>query len=458
MRTLMLALVLLFSSSLRAQKIFSAEELAAVVNKFHPVARQASLDVRIAGANVTSSRAGFDPVLRYDNNRKDFDGVTYYDQQWTEIKIPTWYGIDLYAGRESVNGSRLNPEETKGTVDYVGLSVPLVQNLVMDKRRAALQQAKIFREQSEVGRRAVLNDLVLEALDAYWQWWGNYRQLAIVRASLQNAGKRFQMVRTAYLLGDRPAIDTLEALTQVQVFEQRENEALTEVVKSRLELSTFLWTAEGGAYELPEDVIPQEMPREENILLDTLLLAAASHPELVDYGFKLRALEIERRLKFQSLLPEVDLKYNQMGRDLSKAVNSALFQNNYRFGVSVALPLRISEGRGGYQAAKLKIEQTRLGQSFKQVQLQNKVKQYYTEWQQVRLQLDVQRKLANNYILLQKGEETRFINGESSLFLINSRELKAIEGQQKLIELEAKVQKAKVYLHWAAGIAVEGIR
>lgn len=451
MKALMLALALLFSSSLPAQKIFSAEDLAAVVRKFHPVARQAGLDVRIAGANLTASRAGFDPVLRHDNNRKEFDGVTYYDQQWTEIKIPTWYGIDLYAGRESVNGSRLNPEETKGTVDYLGVSVPLVQNLVMDKRRAALQQAKIFREQSEVRRRAVLNDLVLEAMDAYWRWWGNYRQLALVRASLQNAGKRFQMVRTAYLLGDRPAIDTLEALTQVQVFVQRENEALTEVLKSRLELSTFLWTADGGAYELPDDVIPGEAPREENILLDTLLLAAAAHPELADYAFKLRALQVERKLKFQSLLPEVDIKYNQVGRDLSKAVNSALFQNNYRFGVSLSLPLRLSEGRGGYQAAGLKIEQARLAQSYKQVQLQNKVKQYYTEWQQVRQQLDMQRKLALNYILLQKGEETRFLNGESSLFLINSRELKAIEGQQKFIELESKVQKAKIYLYWAAG-------
>jgi outer membrane protein TolC len=451
MKALMLALALSFSSSLLAQKIFSAEDLAAVVRKFHPIARQAGLDVRIAGANLIASRAGFDPVLRHDNNRKDFDGITYYDQQWTEIKIPTWYGIDLYAGRESVNGNRLNPEETKGTIDYLGVSMPLVQNLVMDKRRAALQQAKIYREQSEVGRRAVLNNLVLEALDSYWQWWGNYRQLAIVRASLQNAGKRFQMVRTAYLLGDRPAIDTLEALTQVQTFEQRESEALMEVVKSRLELSTFLWTAEGGAYDLPDDVIPQETPREENLLLDTFLLAAASHPELMDYGFKLRALEVERRLKFQSLLPEVDLKYNQVGRDLSKAVNGALFQNNYRFGVSFSVPLRLSEGRGGYQAARLKIEQARLGQSFKQVQLQNKVKQYFTEWQQVRLQLDVQRRLAANYIQLQKGEETRFLNGESSLFLINSRELKAIEGQQKLIELESKVQKAKIYLYWAAG-------
>lgn len=451
MKALVLALALVFSLSLPAQKIFSAGDLVGVVNKFHPVARQAWLDVRIARADLTSSRAAFDPVLKYDNSRKEFDGSTYYDQQWTEIKVPTWYGIDVYAGRETMSGSYLNPEKTKGTVDYLGISMPLVQNLVMDKRRAALLQARIFREQSETGRRAVLNNLALEALDAYWQWWGNYHQLVLVRASLQNAGKRFQMVRTTYLLGDRPAIDTLEALTQVQVFAQKEVEAFTELLKSRLVLSTFLWTAEGNAYELPEEAVPQDAPPEQNILLDTLLLAAAAHPELADYNFKLRALQIERKLKFQALLPEVDVKYNQLGRNFSKAVNNAFFQNNYRFGLSFALPLRLSEGRGGYQAARLKIEQARLGQSYKLVELQNKVKQYYTEWQQTRVQLDMQRRLTGNYLLLQRGEETRFINGESSLFLINSRELKTIEGQQKTIELEAKLQKAKTYLYWAAG-------
>ena len=55
-------------------------------------------------------------------------------------------------------------------------------------------------------------------------------------------------------------------------------------------------------------------------------------------------------------------------------------------------------------------------------------------------------------IALQKGEETRFVNGESTLFLLNAREQKTIESEQKLVELKAKVQKAAVNVKWAAGV------
>jgi len=38
------------------------------------------------------------------------------------------------------------------------------------------------------------------------------------------------------------------------------------------------------------------------------------------------------------------------------------------------------------------------------------------------------------------------------LFLINQREIKTLEAQQKLIELKAKAQSATAYLQWLAGI------
>ena len=52
---------------------------------------------------------------------------------------------------------------------------------------------------------------------------------------------------------------------------------------------------------------------------------------------------------------------------------------------------------------------------------------------------------------LQRGEEIRFQAGESSLFLINARENKALEALQKLQELKAKFFKTENMLQWAAG-------
>ena len=49
--------------------------------------------------------------------------------------------------------------------------------------------------------------------------------------------------------------------------------------------------------------------------------------------------------------------------------------------------------------------------------------------------------LIENYKRLLKAEEIKFSNGESSLFLINSRENKLLETQEKFLELKAKTIK-----------------
>ncbi|HVG11868.1 MAG TPA: TolC family protein, partial [Flavisolibacter sp.] len=208
MKVLMICSFLCFYCPLAAQRIFTEAELVAVVKRFHPIAKQALLDVQIAEANLTASRAPFDPVASLNNGRKDFDGITYYDQQLIELKIPTWYGIDIHAGAETINGSRINPEETKGRINYIGASVPLMQGVLIDKRRAAVMQARVMKESAELGRKAALNDLVAEALLAYWEWWEQHQVLEVIQATVNNARARSTMVKRAHALGDRPAIDT----------------------------------------------------------------------------------------------------------------------------------------------------------------------------------------------------------------------------------------------------------
>ncbi|HZI02260.1 MAG TPA: TolC family protein [Flavisolibacter sp.] len=259
------------------------------------------------------------------------------------------------------------------------------------------------------------------------------------------------MVRATWQGGERPAIDTLEALTQVQAIAIRQQEVLGELLKMRLELSAFLWTENEKQYDLPADAVPQSREGNQQLLLDDLLRNANQHPLLTQYEQKLDILTIERRLKFQGLLPKADLKYNQIGSTFSKTASAAWFQNNYRFGISFSMPLRLSQGRGEYRMAKLKIEQTTLEQLNKTVQVQTKVRQYYTDWQQTNQQLVLQEQMLRNVTALQRGEEVKFENGESSLFLINARELKTMETVQKLVELQSKNQKALIQVQWAAG-------
>lgn len=436
------------------QQTFSEQEFLSVVRMFHPVAKQAQLNISAAKATLLKSRGAFDPAIRSAFAQKNFDGIRYYDQQQYELKIPTWYGIDFFAGTENIAGSRINPEETKGSISYAGFTLPLMQNLLLDKRRAAIKQSKLLIELSETEQKATINDLLFEALYAYWDWWQHYHMYQLSDSVLQNATKRFNMVKTAWQLGDRPSIDTIEALTQIQSFSIQKNIALTELIKTQIALSAFLWKETGEFYDLPQNVKPTLLLPEQIYSLQNLLDQGMRHPLLAQYNLKLSSLAIERKLKLQALLPTVDLKYNQLvkGYDLLKTMNAAWFQNNYRFGLTVAMPLRISEARGELKETVLKIENTKLEQSQKSIQLQVKLRQYYTEWQQTTEQVRIQKTLVYNFQQLQKGEEIRFSNGESSLFLINAREQKTLEGLQKLVEVETKNLKSIAGMKWAAGI------
>jgi outer membrane protein TolC len=402
---------------LSAQQTLSLKEFLQVVRTYHPVARQAALEVAIAKTEVTSARGGFDPRFENSISRKEFDGLLYYDHQISEVKIPTWYGVDIVAGIESLSGQRTSTPDTKGNSSYLGINVPLAKGLITDSRRAALQQAKIFQELTVQEQRAVVNDLLFDAAKAYWSWWQQHQVQRLFQRAVSNAEERFRLVKNAFLLGERPAIDTIEALAQWQNFQITANELQLGLTNAQFDLNVFLWQENGDTYSLPQGIIPEEkMPiLIESLQLEQLLRRAALHPELEQYRYKLEALQVEKRLKFQSLLPTVYLKYNQLNKShqLQKSFRMPWLENNYRYGITISVPLRLSEGRGEYRQAALKIEQTKLEQVNKQVLQQTRVRKYYNEWKQLQQQIALQQQAVQSYSTLQRGEEIKFMNGET---------------------------------------------
>ncbi|MBL7725453.1 MAG: TolC family protein [Chitinophagaceae bacterium] len=442
------------------EKKLSPQQVMEIVKQFHPVAKQADIFIEKAKVDVTIAKGLFDPVLKNELAQKTFDGTDYYLYNRPELSIPTWFGVEVNTGLEKLSGSRTSPEETVGETSYFGISIPLAKNLLMDKRRAALQSAKIYRTASEAEKRNMLNDLLLNAMKSYWNWAQQYQVYKILSDAVTVNEKRVQFVRTAFQLGDRPAIDTTEALTQLQNFELLQSQAWLDFQNARLDLSVYLWTADTKPFDLPETIRPDADLQTINLNAATIpdlnsLLSSAriNHPELVLYNYKLDVLGIDKKLKFQELLPVVNFKYNQLGKgyDVLKTATGPLFENNFQYGLTLGIPLRLSQGRGEYRKAKLKITETRLQQSQKQLQIENKVKSYYNELVTLKSQIVLQEKAYKNYYALQRGEEIRFQAGESSLFLINVRENKTLEALQKLQELKAKFFKTENLLQWAAG-------
>lgn len=440
----------------------NAEQVIELVKQFHPVVKQTNINKEKARADVLTARGAFDPLLSNYSTAKTFNGIDYYNSFSPELKIPTWYGVEIYSGLEKLTGSRLDPTLTTGESSYLGVSVQLAKNLVIDKRRAFLQQAKIFSQMAGTEQRKLVNDLLMNAIESYWQWVKEYQTFVVLSNTVTVNEQRFNLIKKAYLNGERPAIDTIEALAQLQSFIYEREANWLDFQNAGLTLSAYLWKSNNEPYVLPQTVIPfDSWDNEVNInklnisLNDLLTIADKTHPELQLYQYKLNVLGIDKKLKFQELLPKVEFRYNQLGKgyDLFKTASAGpLFDNNYQYGIKFEMPLRLSQGRGEYKKAKLKIEETNLDQQQKRLQIQLKIKGYFNEFLTLGKQINLQTNNLSNYQQLVKAEETRFMNGESTVFLINSRETKALEALEKLIDVKTKYYKTAYKLQWSAGL------
>jgi outer membrane protein TolC len=189
------------------------------------------------------------------------------------------------------------------------------------------------------------------------------------------------------------------------------------------------------------------------LLEDLLTGAKLNHPKIQTLNRKIEVLESERRLKFQSLLPALNFNYNFLSKGYQpwKGVGQNVFENNYKYGIEFGLPLFLSQGRGEYRGAKIKIQTTDLQRDQVTLEIENKVRDYFNQLLTLRQQVKIYEDAYNNYVRLLRAEEIKFSIGESSLFLLNSRENKVLETRQKLLELKTKFFKSVIAVQWAAG-------
>lgn len=307
-----------------------------------------------------------------------------------------------------------------------------------------LKTAQLGQISTEQERKIILNNLLLDASKAYFQW-----QLAAITKEIQLEGLelaqvRLQAVKQNALLGDIPYIDTLEASIQLQNRQMLLAEAELAELNTKAFVSTFLWANYVVPVELAESIAPQkdfdyplnifsEYLRNE---IDSLI---PNHPEAIMANLKVEEYDIQRKLKLESMKPELNVKYNLLNEPFVENFASNYTLDDYNWGLEFKMPIFLRSGRGVLQIAKLKLQDAALDYSFKLQHLNVKSQQAVNEFQTTSNQLSIYTKTVVDLSQLQTGEQRKFDNGESSLFLVNSRESSYINGRIKLAELEIKI-------------------
>lgn len=429
------------------------------VRQFHPVARQARLVAGAGEAALQQSRGGFDPKLEVDYSRKEFQGSTYYDRLNAAFKIPTWYGIEFKGQFEQNEGDYLNPTETVPTdgLYSAGVSVSLARGLWANERMATLKKARYFEQQSQADRDLMINQVLYDASATYFDWLQAFRDEQVYSRFLANAELRLEGIRQSALAGELAAIDTVEARI---AFENRAlslEQARVRLREAMLNLSNYLWAEGDVPLELVGSVQPQTDPGVAsglNIDLygpDTLDLTA--HPKIRSLEYKIRGLEVEKNLKVNQLLPEINLEYNFLTETPDRIASFDTQQ--YKGGLSFRMPLFLRKERGALKMAQFKLQDARLERDNARLSIRNKVSAIRFELASFERQNMLINNMVANYERLLQAEDRKFGFGESSLFLINSRERALIDARLKANEVQNKFLMAQAKLFQVLAINPE---
>jgi outer membrane protein TolC len=455
------AFFLSFGSALAQERRLTLDEYLSIVKSYHPVALQAGIGVDRAFYLRREAIGAFDPKLELTQEQKVFNGTNYYDYFMPQVKLPLWYGMDLKASYTTYSGNFVNPENKVPAqgLGFLGLSVPLGSGLLIDERRAALKQANLFQTMAANEREQILNNLFVEATSSYVKWLNNWLNTEIYRQAVDLAKVRAEGVKLLFKNGDRPAIDTLEALILLQSRQQKLSDYETKLITSKNDLASFLWLENISPIDpeqlnISPDLGVLSLSLSDSLLKEDASVIISSNPEIKNYGLKIRQLELERRLKLDQLKPalNVNLGLLNSGRNIFNNLNFAWLQNNQKFGFTLSMPLTFTKQRAAFSLAKLKLKDAEYTFSEKKNLTAVKWENYKNDLQNLDKQLKLYRSIVDNSLSLLRGEEIKFEAGESSLFLVNAREQKLLEVREMANEISAKRIQVIQYLKFIANL------
>ncbi len=104
------------------------------------------------------------------------------------------------------------------------------------------------------------------------------------------------------------------------------------------------------------------------------------------------------------------------------------------------------------ELANLKITENRLQLQQKELEWNNKLESYFLSLQNIADQIRRLEQMVVGYRSLLDAENEKFNIGESSIFLLNSREQKLLDAQLKLAKMRSRWQKSQLGMDWARGV------
>jgi len=173
-----------------------------------------------------------------------------------------------------------------------------------------------------------------------------------------------------------------------------------------------------------------------------------TNPLILEKLNKQSLYELDLRLKKEKLKPKLKAKINP----LLATTNNLIPRYNasdYKLGFEFSMPLFLRSERAAVKMGEIKIQDGALDIQNKQNEILNKIESNLLQQAILRDQVELVTQNVAGYKDLLDAENIKFQFGESSVFLLNKRQEKYINGRIKLIELNLKLNSVLLkYLYY----------
>lgn len=410
-----------------------------MISKNHPLIQKANLNEEIATANILKGKGALDPKIYSDIDRKQFDDLDYFTVWQSEAKIPTVLPIDFSVGYERNDGVFLNNENNvpQNGLVYGTINLSILRGLLFDEQRYNIQNAEIKGLKNLIEREIITREIIFQSINTYLDWASKNNTLDISNEFLDLIFDRHLNVIQLYENGDIPAIDTLESRLNLNSAEKLRLESRNNLIKAKEKLSLFIWNDNGDPLQINSVVVPMALQELTSLLREMSIIVNPDFiedPLIAKIENEIETINLDTRLEKENLKPQLDLKYNTIINLGKVDLDPTFTLNDYKYGVTFQYPIINRKTKGQIRINEALTEQNALDKVEYLGRLNNKYVGLVSRENIQNNILDVANEKLANSQLLYNAEVLKFSLGESSIFLLNSRERKLLEAQIELIK------------------------
>jgi len=432
------------------QANLTLESVLRDVDRAFPKLMATRLEAAVAKAKSQEKRGAFDPVLAFEteflryNSSSDPGKAKTTSMSDAVIEVLDRSGVKYSIGGRLNRGDVKSPASFTGSVGeyFVSAKIPLLRDRINNAKTIAEQQALLGEPIADQFIREAQLNLFEKAGAAYWELVGAKAKLDVAQQLLKLATDRAEYIRERIRKGANPPIDQEEADAEVARRQGGLDKAERDVQKAEIKLGLYRWNEDGSTIDASRTQVQIEALDDRGAKIEAKQARATAtkdRPELLALNLSQQILALDLGLAQNDRKPGLDLVIGP-GFDFG-ADNIG---NTMKAGVFYTIPLRQNSVDGRINATKSKLQKLSLEYRQLERSVQIEVDDALSAIAQAERRVIAAEAEVKSNKAVEEGERIKFVEGLSTLFLINQRERTTAESQARLIDVKVELQLANL--------------